>query len=424
MRRGAYIRQLKRDIEMWLEQRVITPLQAEQMLQSAGPAAARQSIPFIIAMLGAILLAFGAMTYVAANWQGLGKIERLAILMGSMWATYGIAAVLFLRSQDMYAQAAVLLGAALFGVNIMLLGQTYHMSAHWPDGILLWAVGTTIVALIVPSRPALALAIILFGIWSFGETVESEKAHLLYLIPFGVLVVAAWSLKWRAALHLLSISILLWIAINLAVFVAERNWDETHLFTLYVLISVAWFATAKIGREYVFETALARYGLFALFFSFFLLQLSGGAQASETDWMMVTGVVASICVVGIVGALLADNIRLLDAGILVVVVLSAVFAPYFTEKGGFVAQYAYSALYIGLTIWAADYGLEKDDRFFVNLAFTGFGIEVLWIYFTTFSTLLDQAIFFIVGGLILIASAVLLERVRRRLLSSDQQGLT
>ncbi len=419
MRRGAYIRQLKRDIEAWIAASVITPQQAEEMLRTAGPPETRQSIPFILAMLGAILLAFGAMTYVAANWQGLGKLERLIILGGTMTATYATAAVLFARAMPAYAQAAVLLGTALFGVNIMLVGQTYHMSAQWPDGILLWAVGTAIAALVVPSRPALALAILLFGLWSFGVTSLTDDPHLPYAIPFVVLLTAAWIWKWRAGLHLLAISFLVWSAINLAFFVANRDWDETHLFTLYVLIAVAIFGFTKIRSKYVFETALTRYGLFALFFSFFLLQLSGGAKETEMGWLIMVGVFASFCTLAIVLALISDNLRLMDAGVLIALALLAIAAPYLIEKGGYVAQYAYSAFYIGLTVWAVDYGLENDDRFFVNLAFTAFGIEVLWIYFTTFSTLLDQAIFFIVGGLILIVSAVVLERVRRQLLTAD-----
>ncbi len=422
MRRSAYIRQLTRDIEAWIAAGLITPQQAEQMLKTAFPGTSRQTIPFVLAMLGVILLGFGAMTYVAANWQGLSKLERLIILGGAMWAAYSTAAALFVRKQNAYAQAAVLLGSALFGVNIMLLGQTYHMNAQWPDGLLLWAVGTTVAALLVPSRPALALAIVLFGVWSFGVTTHSDSPHLWYLLPFALLLGLSWQLKWRPGLHLLTLSFLFWSAINLGFFAEDMDWDETQLFTLYVLVAVALFAGAHMKRNYLFETALSRYGIFALFFSFFLLQLSGGTPDNDSDWLLMTGLAASLCTVAIVFALVSDNLRLLDAGALILAALAAIAAPYLIEEELFVLRYAYSALYIGLAVWAVDFGLETEDRFFVNLAFTAFGIEVLWLYFSTFNTLLDQAIFFIVGGLILIASALLLERLRRRLLTPDQEA--
>ncbi len=420
MRRGAYLRQLQRDLEAWLTAGVITKQQADEMLRTAYPAqGSRYSIPFVLAMLGAILLAFGAMTYVAANWQGLGKAERLIILFGLMAATYATAAVLFVRALPSFAQAAILLGSALFGVNIMLLGQTYHMSAHWPNGILLWAVGTTVASLLVPSRPTLILAILLFGLWTFGETFESEEPHLLYLAPFAVLTFTAWVWKWRPALHLLTLSLLVWLAINLAYEVLERDWDETHLFTLYVLVAIGLFSFAKTTQKYFFETALVRYGFFALFFSFFLLQLSGGTQENPNAWLLMTAVLASLCAAAIVLALVGDNIRLLDAGVLTGLAGAAIAAPFIIDDARPLLPYAYSAFFIGLTVWGAKYGLENDDTFVVNLAFTAFGIEVLWIYFATFSTLLDQAIFFIIGGLILIGSAILLERVRRQLLAND-----
>ena len=363
------------------------------------------------------------MTYVAANWQGLGKLERLVILFGVMAATYATAAMLFIRGLPGFAQTAVLLGSALFGVNIMLLGQTYHMSAHWPNGILLWAAGTAVAALLIPSRPALVLAILLFGLWTFGQTFENQKPHLLYLLPFAILTGAAWVWKWRPALHLLTISFLVWLTVNLAYEVLEREWDETHLFTLYVLVAVSIFAFAKTAEKYFFETAMIRYGFFALFFSFFLLQLSGGTQDNPNEWFIMAAVFASLCATAIVLALLADNIRLLDAGVLTALVATAIAAPFLIDDTLPLVPYVYSAFYIGLTVWAANYGLENEDTFVVNLAFTAFGIEVLWIYFATFSTLLDQAIFFILGGLILIGSAILLERIRRQLLANDAGGV-
>ncbi len=362
------------------------------------------------------------MTYVAANWQGLGKLERLLILGTTMVAAYGAAGWLFVRARSNYAQAAVLLGCALFGANIMLLGQTYHMSAHWPNGILLWAVGVSAAALIIPSKPALALTILLFGLWTFGETLEADSPHLLYLIPFALMCAVGWVWKWRPSLHLLTLSFLIWLAINLAFFVANKDWDETHLFTLYVLAATALLSATMIKETFFFQTAGQRYGFFAIFFSYFLLQLSGGASESETAWLLVAGVLASVCAVAIVLALVSDNIRLLDAGILMLVVISAIAAPYIVDSTGALSRYVYAALYIGLAVWAVDFGLEKDDAFIVNLVFTAFGAEVLWLYFSTFSTLLNQAIFFAIGGIILIASAVVLERVRRQLLANDTQG--
>ena len=129
MRRGAYIRQLKRDIDVWIAQNVITTQQAEKMLQLAGQgASARLSVPTILTMLGAVLLAFAGMTYVAANWQGLGKLDRLLILGTSMVAAYGTAGWLFATARPLYAQAAILLGCALFSETVKT--SYFHKHCH------------------------------------------------------------------------------------------------------------------------------------------------------------------------------------------------------------------------------------------------------------------------------------------------------
>ncbi len=73
MRRGAYIRQLKRDIEFWIAQNVITPHQADQMLQLAAQGApTRPSVPAILTMLGAVLLAFRRYDLRGGELAGIG----------------------------------------------------------------------------------------------------------------------------------------------------------------------------------------------------------------------------------------------------------------------------------------------------------------------------------------------------------------
>src|SRR5690606_11887661 len=76
------------------------------------------------------------------------------------------------------------------------------------------------------------------------------------------------------------------------------------------------------------------------------------------------------------------------------------------------------ATFIGLSVWAINYGQRRHHRVAINLGIAAFGMEVLYIYFQTVGSLLNTALFFLAGGIVLVLMAVMLERVRRRLVGS------
>ncbi|MBL4759012.1 MAG: hypothetical protein JKY32_15690 [Rhizobiales bacterium] len=69
---------------------------------------------------------------------------------------------------------------------------------------------------------------------------------------------------------------------------------------------------------------------------------------------------------------------------------------------------------IGLSIWAMEYGQEYHYSKAINLGLIIFGLVVLDIYFATFGSLLDTALFFLLGGILLLVLAWFLSRLRSR----------
>ena len=71
-------------------------------------------------------------------------------------------------------------------------------------------------------------------------------------------------------------------------------------------------------------------------------------------------------------------------------------------------------------LWSLSRGARLDDRFVVNWSVVAFGAWVLYTYFELFGGLMDQAVFFTVGGMLLIVLALGLEPLRRRLVANDK----
>ncbi len=82
----------------------------------------------------------------------------------------------------------------------------------------------------------------------------------------------------------------------------------------------------------------------------------------------------------------------------------------------------YAAAVLALAAWLVAYGAARGSRFAVNFGFVVFAAEVLWLYFETLGTLLDTAIFFALGGVLLIVGSVVFERMRRRIVRNAAAG--
>ena len=96
-----YGQKVERDLSRW---------QAAGWVSDTGAAAIRADLasrksPFgaaaILAMLGAVLFGFAVMSFVAAHWTAMSKLARLLLLLATLWACYGGAALLFQRAAPM-----------------------------------------------------------------------------------------------------------------------------------------------------------------------------------------------------------------------------------------------------------------------------------------------------------------------------------
>ncbi len=114
----AYLNRLKRDLDLWIERGWVTAANADAILASARePGAATRRMPAMLAILGAVLIGFAVMSFVAANWQEISKLTKIVLIFIAMWGAYIAAFVLQKRGHANFAQAAVLIGLGLFGVR-------------------------------------------------------------------------------------------------------------------------------------------------------------------------------------------------------------------------------------------------------------------------------------------------------------------
>jgi uncharacterized membrane protein len=320
------------------------------------------------------------------------------------------------------------LGVLLFGTNIWFIAQTYNINAHYPDGTLLWGAGALAAAALVPSRAALAAALSIGAYWTWQETMDFDRLlHAPFLIYWAVSAALAWYLNWRPGIHLSALALIFWFIINYSGLQKLLGWSDAEVLTIYVLLPLAIWSAAQVfdAGANALAITIGHYAFFIFLGAFAILHLPDAGDAGPSSTWLGFAVVASAASVAAVVASMRRQ------GSTVIDVLGTLFACLVTiayvmtvKKNDDSLDVVYMVCTLVVIIWSISRGARMDDRFVVNLSIVAFGLWVLYTYFELFSGLMDQAVFFTVGGILLIALALGLENIRRHLLASPKPAAT
>lgn len=433
MRPPFYIRQLKRDLDRWIADGLVPMANRERILASVAGPGERAALPAILGVLGVVLLAAAAMSFVAANWEAMPKLARLGVVAGGMWTGFVIGAVLLVRQRPIFAHAAILFGIAMFGAGIFFVGQLYHLNSGWPPGLMLWAAGALATAALVPSRPAFIAALAIGFAWIFAwiDARYGAEIHWSFLAFLaGAAALAHWR-RWHGEFHLYAVAFFVWALAQGEAVAALTGFGAPQVVAIYTTAFLVLFLVARFlgAAGYVHAQSLERYMGLAAFIGFFVLLRTGADEptaagvALTAAWLGYAGGAAFLAI--LLAGLAAARGAFSALDLLAAIAMAAAVLTYPVLEPGLGRDALETPYLVGLgalIVWAVAYGARVGDRVAVNGAFTGFGLWTLYLYTEVFADLLDQAAFFAVGGAGLVALAVTLDRVRRRVLAREQEN--
>jgi uncharacterized membrane protein len=444
MRDQKYLRRLGQDLPQWVERGwVQRGAEPDILAHVAAQHSSNERMIIALTLMGVLLLGSGVITFFAAHWAGMSKLAKLLLLFGSMSAAYIAAGFAATRGKlPRLSQGLWLLGVILFGANIMLIAQIYNIDSHYPNGVLMWALGGLLVAYAIPAQTALAAAIALAVLWTGMESTDFNRHfHWPFLLFWLACLPLVYRHSWLRSLHLVMIALLLWSTFSYFSFM----WDYARLNQLgaplyltqvYVLGYLALFVGSLLLEQREHTRKLApitrHYALFAALCAFFALTFpelqhsyswrndGDGRQPASAAWLGITLLAAAV------PAILALILRLrrkaaaaaahqLWGRALLAALLGLMLLNLFLKSsaGGHMAL-AFNLLFFAALVWLVVHALHSGERTQLNFAFLFFAAWLLSRYFDTFWTLLDRSMFFIAGGLVLIAGGYFLEQQRRK----------
>lgn len=392
-----YLEHLAHDVAVWQREGLITAEQERAILARIGAGEPRLVgalrlgwLITAVSLIGAIILGAGVVLLFATNWNAMPDWFRTFVVFAGMAIAYGSGYVLTYRyGMDRIGGALLLLGVLLFEAGLFLFAQIYNMPVDSPVLLLLATIGIAPVAYAFGSRIVLLLSIADFIGWVFWELAvqyEDDTGRMAAaLIVMGAVGVALYAM---GRLHGLrpslaafgDVFVLAGALVTLAlvyVFTFDEPWDaiiddgvQSLAAPTVVYVTVA-IATVLVAAQWYLRPREAESGIEAAALTVLL-----AVAAVVATWPAWTGYA---------------------------VVFNALF---FGAAAGFVAK-----------------GYLRGDERYVNAGLLLVGIGVVTRYIDVFWSLLVGSAFYIIGGLLLLALAFALERLRRGLLASmDDDG--
>ena len=426
-----YHRWLRRDLDRWVANGWVSADGAKAIRAEIQPRQSFVRLQTLMAMLGAVLLVFAAITFVAANWQEISRLSRLGLLLGAMWASFTAGGWLHNSRWPWLTGAAILTGLGLFGASIVLIAQMYHIDGRYPDALLLWTLGALLTAALLWSRAALTVALIAMTIWTGTEVLDFQTPfHWPFLLTWAVALILVWTMRWRFGVYLAMTALAFFLLITLISFAKSQDWPfigATLLGAEAVLAfaMLAFFIQQKDdGRRFApFDPeTMSRLGTIAIvlfLLLLFVMQLGGSSllngfaanlgfsgPAGWSGWALIFFALALITIFFLKPSPrfhMVDKLMFSAAGTFAF--LLAFFAV--------INVWIFGAFYLALALGIAAFGQHRQEAVLVNLGIIAFGAEVLFIYFKLFATMMQTSLFFLVGGMLLIGLALGLPRLSK-----------
>lgn len=434
-------------LPIWQEKGLVTAENSALILKLEHQDKRKTSSIGFLSYLGVFVLGIGILLFFAANWDNMSKITKLIILFSGMWGAYAFGGWLIARNpHHAIGKALILLGTILFGANIMLIAQIYHIDSHYPDGVLIWSLGTLLVALLMRIPIIAAFGLCLAILWSGLESFSFLKIpHGEFLVLWAGFMGLCLKEGWQKTQHLAGIALGIWLLIFIPATLSNR--ENIYFLLPYFIIFLlllpgisAIFSYKKIA-EYtaVLRIYLMLTSLIILYWIGFDFILRGSLNTALTA-QMTTQYPALPFVITILyifaGAMTGlgsyfflihkNNTKYGDRIMITALYLAIVLLGLLTLHKG-LEPATLSALYriaffFGL-VWFAHYGFETGRKSYINIALFFIIILLMTVYFTTLWTLMNRSLVLMGGGAILLGLSFFLNRQRQKYINlMTQEG--
>jgi uncharacterized membrane protein len=275
-------------------------------------------------IFGAALIGLGAIALVASSWPFLPAAVKVGVLLGAMLSVYALG----YRwrhapgNRPGLGLAMELLGVLLFGANIGLFGQIFHLSGSYTAGFGTWAVGATAMAYATGSAPVAVVALIAaFNAFAWEDWGAGNVVWRMVQV-LGLALVGVPFAFWHRSAPVFALT-LLGVAVAYLI-TAVGNESVALLFYGMPALGLLFFASGVLLLPDPGRTGMARAGMILgvagvaviLYVASFLGFVDGVlSEVPYKDDQLAAGVAAALTVALAMVAMAAAALALRDASV-------------------------------------------------------------------------------------------------------------
>ncbi|MGF1454841.1 MAG: hypothetical protein ACFB6R_05615 [Alphaproteobacteria bacterium] len=212
-------------------------------------------------------LATAGLTVSAAAFFAIYRVPlsiQIMLPIVVMATLYGLAYVFMHRGWIIAGQTALNTGLIVFGLAVYTIGSSLRVVNHWPDLLLIWAMGALFVAVLVPSKTALTQTFLVACAWSTSESIYFfAPLHWHFLLLWAAAFTLTSALNWLPGLYVAIGTLALWLGLNSISALSELYWEQIHVASLHVLLWLGLWVISRLLATFELEFArtLARASL-------------------------------------------------------------------------------------------------------------------------------------------------------------------
>ena len=437
-KRTHFRRMLPGEITEWIVEGIIDENQAKRLrekyrLDSLTEESQTTLIKTIFGF-GAVLIAMGVVAFIAANWEAIPKGGKLLLVTVAMLLFHGSGFWLWkIRKSNYLGQVLILLGSLVFGANIILTAQMFHIQGNFYQGFLIFSMGVLVMGYAVSSLPHFILAVIAAFVWYCGWFFDNPQGFPIFIPVILPLFLPFVYQKQSRSIHFLTL--LAWgagVLLYLSPF--ERENSVFFLIVGTVFLSILYWSYGDwpfVGKNKDFSDDSKILGILALSISAYLLSFHTLIQEVIDKKLILegsykSGVLFLVVILAIIFSFLslhknkAEHHQKASLGILVfsgfLLIVVPLLSGVWADLLGTVLANLSVVLIGGLLFWR---GLTELDRRYFWLGLFLLVLEVIGRFFEYETGLLLKSLAFIIAGLILISGGVFFEKRRGTVLNHE-----
>lgn len=232
----AYRQRLERDLDRWIAAGHVSGEARAPMLAMVEEPR-RLDAATALAYVGATLLGLALIAFVAANWDGLPRLLRFALLLLLFAIAIAAAAWNAWKQRPGLSNGLTTLAALIFAAAVGLVGQIFDIAGVPAHALLGSGVAAALLALAGRSTGAAIAALVLIGLGN----AQLGGANLWWLLAACAPgAVAAWSWRSGALAHAASLALLVSITWLCGKAEASSSW--------FLMATVATIGLGAVAR--------------------------------------------------------------------------------------------------------------------------------------------------------------------------------